>query len=816
MRHPAIHNPSKTTTTTTTTTRMASTRTAVGTAPQAPGTDRTGTTKRSLQKALAANRQLQKAVVRDLQEISRRKKENRLLAGGCLEELQRLWEGSGGSDLAPGGPAAAPASAGASGAGPSDGIPTARDLEALFASNADDETTTINSSSSNSNNRNALNLKTLRKRKQFRYDPHRKWTLEYFVDPTGSRPKDNPDVIRRRQWRREELSMAALQVRVPPPSDRREGRADEEGSGTFATAATGEAAAVPVVASRTRTGGLFFYHTSPPYTKQERAILDKLLSPSTLGDEAATTAIATNATAPDTGPPPPLRSYHDVARRLQEEMETAGAKSARLPTALPRTARDVQLYHQRLTASHYAFSREQSALIIEHVRRQAQQHDDEQPPPAAANCNDDEGTVAGAGVDGGGACAGGRKGGGSSINDDGGDDHDRADCTVHHGTTMRASPTRKRRRPDWVAISEALLEDYYRSKRQPQPPPPAAAAGGAPTGDENVDGDDGIHNNNSQQLDGDDSLSLPIVPPPPITPYQCMVHYKTRLLQQMQMADEGTAHRSPATLAAPKPFFTPEEDELLLRYIAAMGPQFVWDMQQISHLSARLFPGKTPRQLYERTTFSLWNPLATMGVAEGGTNHEDEDDYTAGLYWTRAEEQKLVLAMKIYSASPNDEVGDDDNDDDSDESILQGGKGNNKATAPISAIRRAAAHFHPQRPFDRVARKWERSLNPKLSQHPFTTQEDTKLLDVVRASSPTQNFGEIAREHFPNRSRTQIYQRWSAMTTMSQKNGAAGYRNDDDDEIGAPPFPAVPRGQFAPDQPRDDDGMKKGGYEEEE
>ena len=113
-----------------------------------------------------------------------------------------------------------------------------------------------------------------------------------------------------------------------------------------------------------------------------------------------------------------------------------------------------------------------------------------------------------------------------------------------------------------------------------------------------------------------------------ITPYRCMVHYKTKL-----------APKSSA------PNFTSQEDEFLLRYIAAMGPQLCWELQEYSHLAQRLFPTKEPRRLYERTQFSLWSPLAK------------------DTYWTSQEEQKLVLAMKIYSDLGLVKAGNDGDDE---------------------------------------------------------------------------------------------------------------------------------------------------------
>ena len=126
---------------------------------------------------------------------------------------------------------------------------------------------------------------------------------------------------------------------------------------------------------------------------------------------------------------------------------------------------------------------------------------------------------------------------------------------------------------------------------------------------------------------------------------------------------------------------------------------------------------------------------------------------------------KLVLAMKMYT---------DDDDDDHEGGASVGshtkgtaaaaaanwGDGNGKKiAAEKAALRRAAAHFHPQRQAGKVAKKWERSFSPRFCYEPFTNAEDTKLLEVVNALDVSAPFTEVAT-YFPDRSADQILQRW--------------------------------------------------------
>lgn len=204
------------------------------------------------------------------------------------------------------------------------------------------------------------------------------------------------------------------------------------------------------------------------------------------------------------------------------------------------------------------------------------------------------------------------------------------------------------------------------------------------------------------------STSSVVCSPPPITPYRCMVHFKTKLSPRLDAVSFSLTRTPDEDVPVTSGGFTQEEDEFLLRYMAMMGPQFVWDGHQIAHLTCRLFgpqrgpqqsnelhplgpiirPGFTTKNLYDRTTGSMWNPL-----------FKDS-------YWTKEEEQKLVIAMKIYHSSESDDG----------EITTHRTSTNTQAPskARLSSIRRAAQHFFPARQPDSVSKKWERSLKPSM------------------------------------------------------------------------------------------------------
>lgn len=161
------------------------------------------------------------------------------------------------------------------------------------------------------------------------------------------------------------------------------------------------------------------------------------------------------------------------------------------------------------------------------------------------------------------------------------------------------------------------------------------------------------------------------------------------------------------------PPWTPEEDELLLKYIAAHGPQYIFADSAIPTICQRLFPQKDPASVLLRAHKTLLNPNLV---------HDR---------WDIDEQRKLALLKRAYSDT---ESGNPNSD-----------------------------HF-PHRALPQVIRKWERSLNPSVSRMPFTPDEDEKLQRAVKELSPDEygSFALIARQ-FPNRTHEALWKRWALL-----------------------------------------------------
>ena len=96
------------------------------------------------------------------------------------------------------------------------------------------------------------------------------------------------------------------------------------------------------------------------------------------------------------------------------------------------------------------------------------------------------------------------------------------------------------------------------------------------------------------------------------TAWQCLLAYRTKLTSSRSLP------------------FTPSEDELLLKTVAAMGPQWVLNLGSAADLAARFFPERSPKQVLARMNASLVNPNNAREV------------------WSDEEERRLVLCMKVY------------------------------------------------------------------------------------------------------------------------------------------------------------------------
>eukprot|EP00977_Amphora_coffeiformis_P013891 scaffold3782_cov170-Amphora_coffeaeformis.AAC.10 len=159
--------------------------------------------------------------------------------------------------------------------------------------------------------------------------------------------------------------------------------------------------------------------------------------------------------------------------------------------------------------------------------------------------------------------------------------------------------------------------------------------------------------------------------------------------------------------------WTPEEDEFLLKFVAAMGPQFVLNGANVAFLVARFLPNKTKNQLFARLNHLLLNPKLVNEA------------------WAEGDERKLALCMKVYS----------------------------EAESKKQCLYQAGSHL-PWRAPSSISDKWERSLNPAFSVEPFSKKEDQDLMTVMRAN-PGMGWKEISVKYFPRRHPHRILNRWS-------------------------------------------------------
>lgn len=205
------------------------------------------------------------------------------------------------------------------------------------------------------------------------------------------------------------------------------------------------------------------------------------------------------------------------------------------------------------------------------------------------------------------------------------------------------------------------------------------------------------------------------------TRWECFVHYQTKL-------------------NAPKLHWTLPQDQLLLRFVAAMGPQCVWNSPNcdaVTHLSTSLLQDKTRHQIVQRIHLSLCNPKLSSDP------------------WTADEERKLVICLKIYHDAFA-RTGSTDGD------------GPQASSAAVSkALNVIAVHHFPHRSNKAVCDKWKKSLDPGHSSLPFTDQEDARLVEIA-SSSPHLGWADLCRQHFPNRHPERVAKRWAEVATNQQ------------------------------------------------
>ena len=226
------------------------------------------------------------------------------------------------------------------------------------------------------------------------------------------------------------------------------------------------------------------------------------------------------------------------------------------------------------------------------------------------------------------------------------------------------------------------------------------------------------------------------------TPWLCFRRYRSSL-------------QNPASRCRP---WSSDEDELMLKCIAAQGSQYLHQGEALALLCRSVYPLRNPQQLAARAQATLVNP-----------NYKRDA-------WSTEEKRKLALLMRAYSNEP-------------------------------SPIRCAAHPVHfPQRALKSVAEKWTKTLDPTLSHRPFAEEEDDEL---CKASRPRSTL----RTMLPNRSRQAMKRRFEeiaddqtvakdcrnrligkAFVTRGRKGAAAVLDRDDFVVLPRPKAPRPTRG----------------------
>jgi len=103
------------------------------------------------------------------------------------------------------------------------------------------------------------------------------------------------------------------------------------------------------------------------------------------------------------------------------------------------------------------------------------------------------------------------------------------------------------------------------------------------------------------------------------SPWLCFQHYRSTLI-------------NPSTRVPP---WTQDEDELLLKYLASQGPQYLLQGESIVQTCRNLFPNRTTQQITSRCQTTLVNPSLI---------HDN---------WSSDEKRKLALLMRVYSDEQN-------------------------------------------------------------------------------------------------------------------------------------------------------------------
>lgn len=173
-----------------------------------------------------------------------------------------------------------------------------------------------------------------------------------------------------------------------------------------------------------------------------------------------------------------------------------------------------------------------------------------------------------------------------------------------------------------------------------------------------------------------------------------------------------------STIATKSTPWTLIEDEVMLKLIAAAGPQAVIEsknplVQQT--IFTQLITNKSKHKVFVRLNGTLLNPKIKHNR------------------WSDDEERRLPILLKIYNH--HDATPDDSN-----------------------ALRMASTHYN--RNVKSVVDKWQRTLNPQYSTQPFTRDEDERMKDILRANV-TLSWTELSRQYFPHRHPQRLTYRWT-------------------------------------------------------
>lgn len=176
------------------------------------------------------------------------------------------------------------------------------------------------------------------------------------------------------------------------------------------------------------------------------------------------------------------------------------------------------------------------------------------------------------------------------------------------------------------------------------------------------------------------------------------------------------------------PNWTVLEDELLLKLVAAAGPQAVLDSKnaliQFTVLN-QLITTKSKKQILARLNQSLLNPNLKRSE------------------WNEEEERRLPIFMKIYYAE---------------------GHSNVEPSSFRNDLFLASTHCYG-RATKSVVDKWHRTINPEYSSRPFSREEDHALLTFLRTSETHMGWKELSQKHFPDRHPQRLQSRWSELAT---------------------------------------------------